>query len=77
MTVYNNALQTETSTKAINIGKAANEIRKALLTVTHPHILGVALSMQHWDFHNEGWRLVLYRLHPDLNTVAYLANFLC
>ena len=72
--VYNNALQT----KAISGGRAVNQRRKAVLTVTHPRIIGVAIYMQHWNFlFNKGWRPVLYRLHPDLNTVAYLANFLC
>ena len=68
--VYNNVLQT----KAISVERAINQ-RKAVLTVVHPRIFGVAISVQHWNFlFNKGWRPVLYRLHP---AVAYLANFLC
>ena len=44
--VYNNALQT----KAISVGRAVNQRRKAVLTVTHPHIFGVAISVQRWNF---------------------------
>ena len=44
--VYNNALQT----KAISVGRAVNQRRKAVLTVIHPHIFGIAISIQHWNF---------------------------
>ena len=33
-----------TSTKAITVGKAVNRVRKAVFTVPHPHLLGVATS---------------------------------
>ena len=44
--VYNNALQT----KAVSVGRVVNQRRKAVLTVTHPRIFGVAISVQHCLF---------------------------